>query len=665
MTTRLLTTPKGDVIDVTLRAPTLALRSTYFASLFTGSFSEAIKVQSGESLAISIPTLDGTDAHCWNRFLDIVVGARPHDYCGVLLFWQALCYIDLDRHCIEEMLSAVSAKVGLLCTNDKTPSPHVDPKSAYFVLALCDVLALDDDHPYAMLLPLLDDDALDVSSERVPVTILIKWSALKEAADALQSQRNRGRVPMPHTGRATIYHTAALLMGSICRSFANLDYGETFIDVADLPAALVARCDIDPDGLRGSPQSQEPLVVAADAFERRLATRYPVFGPFIGALTAIDGVVLAGGAFMRCLDAKTHDRPESEPANGGTNVKPSDIDLWVYGDTADMRAQTLAQAATAAFACYPGRVEATFKGAAVTFSVDGGTRPKERLQIVVTPYASPTAIVDAFDNTHVHGFYDGARTIVSWRMLWTLASRYTEPIGALCTCENVERVRKAQREGLGVVCHCAWKFDPAARNLSSWRQAMGFVASADQSKISRGLGGYGRLCHTSCHLYDNQSACAYFPPKYHARCVIGVLVLAVIDSNDLRKFDCYTKTRWLQGDTIYGVVCPRQGCCSGPPNPQEPPGAKDVQRNSDDGTTYPHDVADKPTVLHDEASAPELHSTMHPGIAWMVRLASGHVIAGGHRGERAARGADPTWSHLSARSAKKAHDFASALKHIK
>ncbi|AVK76382.1 hypothetical protein pneo_cds_775 [Pandoravirus neocaledonia] len=68
MTTRLLKTPKGHVIDVTLRAPALASRSTYFAALFAGAFVEAVEVQSGEPISIKITTLDDAGARCWAAF---------------------------------------------------------------------------------------------------------------------------------------------------------------------------------------------------------------------------------------------------------------------------------------------------------------------------------------------------------------------------------------------------------------------------------------------------------------------------------------------------------------------------------------------------------------------------------------------------------------------
>ncbi|AVK76384.1 hypothetical protein pneo_cds_777 [Pandoravirus neocaledonia] len=82
-----------------------------------------------------------------------------------------------------------------------------------------------------------------------------------------------------------------------------------------------------------------------DTFRRRLATRYPVFGPFVHAPATIDGVVLAGGAFMLCLDAKTFDTEgrETDIDNGDAqdDIGPSDINLWVYGKDADARARAL------------------------------------------------------------------------------------------------------------------------------------------------------------------------------------------------------------------------------------------------------------------------------------------------------------------------------------
>ncbi|AGO85114.1 hypothetical protein psal_cds_963 [Pandoravirus salinus] len=668
MTTRLLTTPKGDVIDVTLRAPALASRSTYFAALFAGAFVETVKARSGESLSIKIPTLDDADVRCWNRFLDVVAGTRLYDHFAVLLFWQALCYVDLDRRYIEEMTTVVSLAIRPLCENAETPSPCTDPRLVYLVLVLCDVLALDDNHPYAKLLPLLDH-TFDASADRIPVGVLIEWPALKAAADTIQGQRDRGRLPVPHGGCATIYHTALVLMGSICRSFPDLDCNGASIDTGDLPNAIVARSSTGSDD--PSPRSTQPFVVDADAFRRRLAARYPVFGPFIGALTAIDGIALAGGAFMLCLDAKTPDRPES--IGGNADTKPSDIDLWVYGDNIQARAQALARVTEALFACYPDRVSASVKGAVVTFSVDDSACPKERLQVIVSPYPSATAVVDAFDNTHVHGFYDGTRTIVSWRMLWALASRYTEPIDMLCTCDNAKRVAKAHRKGLAVVCHCIWRFHHVARSLSSWRQAMGLADITDRHAISCHLGGYGRrLYRQSRHLSRDQPVCVRFSSKHHARCTIGVLMSVVIDGScDSCDFDCYTQTRWFPCDVVYGAICPRQECCKQPFDWRSRGSSSTKDADGDDARgAVAHcdspDAGDQPAPsLHDTRPTALCYPIRHQGIAWTVRLASRHIIAGGYAGERAARGSDPTWSHLSAHDDEDAQNFSDLFQHIK
>ncbi|AVK76383.1 hypothetical protein pneo_cds_776 [Pandoravirus neocaledonia] len=164
----------------------------------------------------------------------------------------------------------VSSTIRPLCENAKTPPPCTDPRLVCVVLVLCDFPALDDSHPHARLLPLLDV-TVGESGERVPVDVLIGWPALKEAAGAIQSQRGRGRLPVPHGGCATIYHTAALLMGSICRSFPNLDCNGASIDTADLPDATALRSSAysdDPSPPVGRPTRWSSTWTHSDAASR-------------------------------------------------------------------------------------------------------------------------------------------------------------------------------------------------------------------------------------------------------------------------------------------------------------------------------------------------------------------------------------------------------------
>ncbi|AGO83368.1 hypothetical protein psal_cds_9 [Pandoravirus salinus] len=635
MTTRLLTTPRGDTIDVTRLAPALSSRSTYFASLFGGAFVEATKIESGESLCINIPTLHDCDRRCWDEFLRLVAGVGGGDHLAVLYFWQALCYVDVDRCHVEALCAALLTEIRPLRVNREF-GPIGSAIAAYSVLLLCDILAIDDGHPYAPLLPLPNDNP-SLTDQCDVVGAWVGWPALQEAADAIQNERSRGRLPVPCGGPPSIYHTAVLVHGSVHRSGRNACCRQRFVDTGELPSVLIARTKSG----AGPPPPEAPLVVGLDKFRRRLEKRYPVFGPFVASVVMSGRrVILAGGALTSCLDA----RAPNTPCGVADDVPASDIDMWIYGNDVGDRARTLAWLATEIFDRYRGRVEAVVDGAVVTFEEIAGVTA-ERLQVIVTSKASAVDVVDQFDQSHVHGYYDGDAIAISWHMLWTLASRRTEPIGARCTCRNVKRTRKANRKGFTVVCAHPSRRAGATCSLQSWRRDMGFAAVAVDGYGSRNETDNGHDGEsTNNHLYNRDGECFR---TYRARCAVGVLVLASID-DAVDATDGYVRLRWDREDAVVqGDICPSAQCCEGPKvcTPQTPATAN---------------AAGTLTLRRCEALVAEPQRDRR--IAWIVQFGDGHMVAGGHRGERATKTAGGTsWTHLSARNQKDAQRFCCAL----
>jgi hypothetical protein len=596
-------TPDGHILAIDVeKARDLMQSSAYVAALHGGRFSESRALDRDAPVLVSIPTLDGLPAACWERAIDLASARTAGTGDGaidILFYWDALIYLDVDPdRAIGRPLKAYLESLSRKYLSSKTPEERqtVVDATVEFLVVLCALLASIDEaeaHPFVRHLPaphcIADRNGLYrlVEDGRALPPPSVAWPALARAVERLEERMASKRVP-PMAG---LVQGAILAM--VTSGFTRADSkGSRPVSLVDAFMALPLP-DLVSSALRSfvAPGEEGPQVSVVnrdvDAFQRRLIERYPVFGPLVvsgdGGGSFPAALVMAGGAVAACVDARfggLDTRGSAERAESG--VPASDIDMWLYGDgNLQERVDAVAWLGGRVFGRYAGRVDATVRGAVVTFRTrDGCGLPRESMQIIVSDAPYPESLAMSFDMAHVSGYYDGENVLLSWPMLWAIATRCSGGLSPTkCICTNSKRVGKAHRKGFWVACPCASlagaKGTPDGddmvsratdglpsgtftRDVREWRMRLGFDGTMD-APIPGGAAP-PRADRPDGGKNDDDDDDDLLDECPKASCLVGLLALISFDPIGAETALPYEGTRPILPFGISSRLC-AAGCC--------------------------------------------------------------------------------------------------------
>jgi len=248
------------------------------------------------------------------------------------------------------------------------------------------------------------------------------------------------------------------------------------------------------------PDSAPAFVRDMNEFRDALADVCPRFAHLLcgsrdgSTPSLLDGrgdLVMAGGAVVYAMQSSTLRRW----------LPGSDIDLWILGDTQEVRIAIFQRVVRAISGALPECVPVVH-GATVTFTLPvqdaAQDAHQEVLQLIFTDHSNPVQLVCDFDMTHVCAYYDGRDLWATWDCVASVATRHTEAMPGMTP--RSDRAPKALAKGFV----CTGILNDSGSDREDQCLITTMTTTTTTAVIEQDVHGrHHRIPHTRCATFDS------------------------------------------------------------------------------------------------------------------------------------------------------------------